>query len=163
MIVIWDSIKGIPIKTIFDPHENGVEAVAISHDSMRVASLSKSVLLSVENHIPRNDGEPLDFPNAKKSEKRNVDEEKGTLNVRQEISIWQWTSERSTPILTTLIEGVGDQSNIHFHPTNPHLLITNGTHRVIFWNTFGNKLWYDTPPASSRFVIHFVVFCILQE
>ena len=41
MIVIWDSISGTPVKTIFNPHQNGVAALAISSDSMCLASLSQ--------------------------------------------------------------------------------------------------------------------------
>ncbi|KAL9656223.1 hypothetical protein ABK040_007839 [Willaertia magna] len=41
MIVIWDSIKGIPVKTIFDPHPIGIQSIAISCDNMLLFSLSK--------------------------------------------------------------------------------------------------------------------------
>jgi len=32
MLVVWDVKTGAPKKTIFDPHENGTEALAISPD-----------------------------------------------------------------------------------------------------------------------------------
>jgi len=41
MIVVWDSFKGIPVKTIFDPHIHGVESIDISCDSFFLYSLSK--------------------------------------------------------------------------------------------------------------------------
>ena len=41
MIVIWDSYKGIPVKTIFDPHPVGIESVDISCDSMLIYSVSR--------------------------------------------------------------------------------------------------------------------------
>ena len=40
MIVVWDSLSTTPIKTIFDPHPNGVQAMAITPDAMFVATLS---------------------------------------------------------------------------------------------------------------------------
>ncbi|KAF0973805.1 hypothetical protein FDP41_007192 [Naegleria fowleri] len=41
MIVVWDSIKGIPVKTIFDPHPIGIQSLDISSDSLYIYSLSK--------------------------------------------------------------------------------------------------------------------------
>ena len=41
VIVVWDSLTGTPVKTIFGPHEGGVAALAISGDSMFLASLGK--------------------------------------------------------------------------------------------------------------------------
>ena len=41
VIVVWDSLTGTPVKTIFGAHERGVEALAISGDSMFLASLGK--------------------------------------------------------------------------------------------------------------------------
>ncbi|GMH57237.1 hypothetical protein TrLO_g13606 [Triparma laevis f. longispina] len=41
VIVVWDSITGTPVKTIFNPHQNGTAALAISEDSMCLASLSQ--------------------------------------------------------------------------------------------------------------------------
>ena len=40
MIVVWDSLSTTPIKTIFDPHPNGVQAMAITPDAMFLATLS---------------------------------------------------------------------------------------------------------------------------
>eukprot|EP01112_Ceratiomyxa_fruticulosa_P022926 TRINITY_DN8559_c0_g1_i1.p1 TRINITY_DN8559_c0_g1~~TRINITY_DN8559_c0_g1_i1.p1 ORF type:complete len:218 (-),score=52.66 TRINITY_DN8559_c0_g1_i1:393-1046(-) len=40
MLVIWDSKKGVPARSIFRPHPNGTAAVAMSSDSLFVATLS---------------------------------------------------------------------------------------------------------------------------
>ena len=40
MIVVWDSLSTTPIKTIFDPHPNGIQAMAITPDAMFIATLS---------------------------------------------------------------------------------------------------------------------------
>ena len=43
MIVVWDSLSGTPIKTIFNPAPNGVVAMDISPDAMFLATLSAPV------------------------------------------------------------------------------------------------------------------------
>eukprot|EP00753_Platysulcus_tardus_P018249 PLAT6795.1.p2 GENE.PLAT6795.1~~PLAT6795.1.p2 ORF type:complete len:975 (+),score=426.58 PLAT6795.1:45-2927(+) len=40
MIVVWDSLTGTPIKTIFQPHPNGVSAMDLSPDAMFLVTLS---------------------------------------------------------------------------------------------------------------------------
>lgn len=40
LIVVWDSLKAIPIKTIFSPHDSGIKAIDISYDSMYISSIS---------------------------------------------------------------------------------------------------------------------------
>ncbi|CAK9034455.1 Cilia- and flagella-associated protein 251 [Durusdinium trenchii] len=42
MIVIWDSLSGVPIKTIFTPHENGVKSMDMSQDAMFLITLSST-------------------------------------------------------------------------------------------------------------------------
>ena len=39
VIVIWDSETGVPVKTIFNPHNLGVADLAMSSDGMFLASL----------------------------------------------------------------------------------------------------------------------------
>jgi hypothetical protein len=41
ILVVWDSFSGAPVKTIFNPHRNGVKAIDISNDSMYIISLSE--------------------------------------------------------------------------------------------------------------------------
>ena len=41
VIVVWDSTSGTPVKTLFAPHDGGVEAMAISEDAMFIATLGK--------------------------------------------------------------------------------------------------------------------------
>ena len=39
ILVVWDSLTGTPVKTIFSPHRNGVVAVDISEDASYIATL----------------------------------------------------------------------------------------------------------------------------
>ncbi len=41
MIIVWDSYKGIPVKSIFQPHPNGVQDMDLSVDAMYLVTLSK--------------------------------------------------------------------------------------------------------------------------
>lgn len=40
LIVIWDSTTGVPVKTIFDPHPNGIVAMDFSFDATYLVTLS---------------------------------------------------------------------------------------------------------------------------
>lgn len=42
MLVIWDAHTGVPKKTIFDPHPNGVMALDVSVDGSLIVTLSKA-------------------------------------------------------------------------------------------------------------------------
>jgi WD40 repeat protein len=43
ILVVWDSLTGSPVKTIFSPHLRGVKSVDISGDSLYIATLSEAV------------------------------------------------------------------------------------------------------------------------
>ena len=47
IMVIWDSLSGAPVKTIFAPHTRGVAAMDISEDALYVATLSQDVPVMV--------------------------------------------------------------------------------------------------------------------
>jgi len=52
MIIIWDSIKAIPVKTIFSPFEGtGVAAVDISQDNLYLVALSESNQITNKQRI----------------------------------------------------------------------------------------------------------------
>ena len=47
ILVVWDSLSGAPVKTIFAPHANGTRALDISGDSLYVTTLSEDSNVSV--------------------------------------------------------------------------------------------------------------------
>lgn len=49
ILVIWDSLSGAPVKTLFSPHAHGVCSVDISDDALFVATLS--VAAPVRSHL----------------------------------------------------------------------------------------------------------------
>ena len=40
IMVIWDALSGVPVKTIFNPHARGVTAIDISEDALYITTLS---------------------------------------------------------------------------------------------------------------------------
>jgi len=41
ILVVWDSLTGAPVKTIFSPHTKGVVSVDISEDSLYIVTLGE--------------------------------------------------------------------------------------------------------------------------
>lgn len=75
MLVVWDTASSIPIKSIFNPHLNGVIAMDISPDALFIVTLS----------APAPDGSDNNDP--------------------QTISLWEWTHpEREEALFTSVID-----------------------------------------------------------
>lgn len=75
MLVVWDTASGIPIKSIFNAHQNGVIAMDISPDALFIVTLSAPP--------PRDSG----------------------TNDPQTISLWEWTHpEREEALFTSVID-----------------------------------------------------------
>lgn len=75
MLVVWDTASGIPIKSIFNPHRNGVIAMDISPDALFIVTLSAPAPRDSENDDP------------------------------QTISLWEWTHpEREEALFTSVID-----------------------------------------------------------
>ena len=47
ILVVWDSLSGAPVKTIFSPHAGGVKSLDISNDSLYVVTLSEASTVSI--------------------------------------------------------------------------------------------------------------------
>lgn len=73
-MVVWDTASGTPIKSILNPHPNGVLALDITPDALFVATLSAPLRTLVEG------GEP------------------------QMLSLWEWAHpERKRAFVTSII------------------------------------------------------------
>lgn len=69
----------------------------------------------------------------------------------QRISVWAWTSEVcDAPEYTTIVTAKDEQSCIRFSPDDPHLLVSNGTKRVIFWSWAEGSLKFYSPPVTAK-------------
>eukprot|EP01062_Namystynia_karyoxenos_P020407 TRINITY_DN17730_c0_g1_i1.p1 TRINITY_DN17730_c0_g1~~TRINITY_DN17730_c0_g1_i1.p1 ORF type:complete len:959 (+),score=390.66 TRINITY_DN17730_c0_g1_i1:112-2877(+) len=69
----------------------------------------------------------------------------------QSISLWEWTADDGeTPKLTCEVTAKDLQTCVRFHQTDPHLIVTNGERRVIFWSWEEGQFKYYSPPVSQR-------------
>eukprot|EP00795_Rhopilema_esculentum_P015460 gene15460-6711_t len=115
MVIIWDTLAGIPIQTFFEPYPDGVQSMMLSHDAKYLVTASHSV--------------------------------------PQTVSVWDWTTERTSPICSAILEeGHGLQTHIAFHPDDPHQFVTNNGNQVIFyyWTSDSEKLHFVAPPLSDK-------------
>lgn len=74
-MVVWDTASGTPIKSIFNPHSNGVIGMDISPDALFIVTLSATVKSG------------------------------GVTSEPQTISLWEWTHpDREEALFTSVIE-----------------------------------------------------------
>lgn len=74
-MVVWDTASATPIKSVFNPHPNGVIGMDISSDSMFIVTLSAPGQLNNEIEGP------------------------------QTISLWEWTNpENGGALFTSVVE-----------------------------------------------------------
>lgn len=86
MMVVWDTASGTPIKSIFNPHSNGVLAMDISADALFIVTLSD----------PGQSGSD------------------GGDNEPQTISVWEWTHpSRKEALFTSVIDEPDIQKVYH--------------------------------------------------
>ncbi|CAM9695874.1 unnamed protein product [Ectocarpus sp. 12 AP-2014] len=104
MLVVWDTASGIPIKSIFNPHPNGVIAMDISPDALFIVTLSAPVPAESENDSP------------------------------QTISIWEWTHpEREEALFTSVIDEPDVQKVVKFNSSDIRHIVTTGDRKTMFW------------------------------
>lgn len=131
-MIIWDVQTAIPIRKINTGEYGGVVACAMSLDGMYIATLNRTV--------------------------------------PQEIMVWGWTADADTgaevmrngadedpllhdsmaPEYRHLIAAQDEQISIRFSDDDPHLIVTNGQYRVLFWSWAEGKLKYYSPPIIAK-------------
>eukprot|EP00903_Cladosiphon_okamuranus_P005352 g5347.t1 len=105
MLVVWDTASGIPIKSIFNPHPNGVIAVDISPDALFIVTLSAPAPAEGDNS-----SEP------------------------QMISLWEWTHpERQEALFTSVIDEPDVQKVVKFNSCDVRHIVTTGDRKTMFW------------------------------
>lgn len=135
MIVVWDAATGNPIKTIFQPHPLGVQAIDISPDALFLVTLSA---------VEPNDALVAGQPTATKEKKCHP-------RFQQELSVWEWTSAASTKALYSSFVATEDvQHAVRFNTYDIREIVTNGRQRVVFWNWQEQRLLFYSPSLSQR-------------
>ncbi|RHY53309.1 hypothetical protein DYB26_001921 [Aphanomyces astaci] len=120
MLVVWDATTGNPIKTIFNPHSDGVQCLDMSPDAMFIVTLSIAM------------------------DKANLKEH------AQEIKLWEWTVARDDALYVAAVTTEDVQTCVRFNTYDVRELMTNGAQRVIFWNWAAHQLQFYSPPLSQK-------------
>mmetsp|Transcript_20905 Transcript_20905/g.43637 ORF Transcript_20905/g.43637 Transcript_20905/m.43637 type:complete len:926 (+) Transcript_20905:54-2831(+) len=120
VIVVWDSLTGTPVKTIFAPHEGGVAALAISGDSMFLASLGK-----VEDGM-------------------SGEQELSLWEWSAETD-----SALYTCAVPDVQSSMSAHTSVAFNPGDARELVTNGDKKIVFWTWESYKLVPFSPLLSK--------------
>ncbi|KAF4036612.1 WD domain G-beta repeat [Phytophthora infestans] len=134
MLVVWDAQSGNPIRTIFRPHPNGVQAIDISPDALFLVTLSA---------VDRDDEESSQ---SKTPAKKQFD---------QELAVWEWAapasgSAVSKPLYSSLVATEDVQHAVRFNTYDVRELVTTGPQRVIFWSWAARTLLFYSPSLAQK-------------
>lgn len=68
----------------------------------------------------------------------------------QQVSVWEWSSDREGPLYTTTVATDDVQTSVRFNCYDIREIVSNGSQRVIFWNWSNRKLEFFAPPLAER-------------
>ncbi|DBA03566.1 TPA: hypothetical protein N0F65_011467 [Lagenidium giganteum] len=131
MIVVWDAASGHPIKTIFQPHKFGVQAIDMTPDALFIVTLSAVGQSSKTDQLSTG-----------RKHKR----------FSQELAVWEWTAPATgnSPLYSSLVATEDVQHAVRFNTYDVREIVTNGKQRVIFWNWQEQKLVFYSPSLSQK-------------
>ncbi|CAM9252430.1 unnamed protein product, partial [Discosporangium mesarthrocarpum] len=125
MMVVWDTLSGTPIKSIFNPHPHGVLSVDISPDALFLVTLSAQ---------------------------RESNQEPTPNEIEyQTISLWEWTQpDKDEALYTSVIEEPDEQKVARFNKSDIRQIITTGDHKTMFWGWEDGGLRGYVPRVSRH-------------
>ncbi|KAG2787051.1 Cilia- and flagella-associated protein [Phytophthora cactorum] len=134
MLVVWDAQSGNPIRTIFRPHANGVQAIDLSPDALFLVTLSA---------VDRDDEEII---KSKTTARKRFD---------QELAVWEWAAPVSgaavsKPLYSSLVATEDVQHAVRFNTYDVRELVTTGRQRVIFWSWAARTLLFYSPSLAQK-------------
>ncbi|KAH7485724.1 Cilia- and flagella-associated protein 251 [Phytophthora ramorum] len=137
MLVVWDAQSGNPIRTIFRPHANGVQAIDISPDALFLVTLSA---------VNREDENGRETTEAKNTARKRFD---------QELAVWEWAAPASgaavsKPLYSSLVATEDVQHAVRFNTYDVRELVTTGRQRVIFWSWAARTLLFYSPSLAQK-------------
>ncbi|OWZ09885.1 hypothetical protein PHMEG_00017341 [Phytophthora megakarya] len=136
MLVVWDAQSGNPIKTIFRPHANGVQAIDISPDALFLVTLSAA---------------DRDEEGFNETGKNKVTSRK---RFDQELAVWEWAAPTGTavskPLYSSLVATEDMQHAVRFNTYDVRELVTTGRQRVIFWSWAARTLLFYSPSLAQK-------------
>ncbi|KAG7390472.1 hypothetical protein PHYPSEUDO_007698 [Phytophthora pseudosyringae] len=132
MLVVWDAQSGNPIRTIFRPHANGVQAIDISPDALFLVTLSAVDRVDEETH-----------------------EATARKRFDQELAVWEWAAPASgaaasKPLYSSLVATEDVQHAVRFNTYDVRELVTTGRQRVIFWSWAARTLLFYSPSLAQK-------------
>ncbi|RNF24907.1 uncharacterized protein Tco025E_02422 [Trypanosoma conorhini] len=133
LMIIWDTQTCIPVRTIPTGLYGGVTACAMSLDGMYVATLNRRI--------------PQEIMLWGWTSETEIDDGRGvTESVMDELAL----ANNIVPEYRRLIPAQDEQTSIRFSEDDPHLLVTNGLRRVLFWSWAEHELKYYSPPILAK-------------
>ncbi|POM69186.1 Microtubule-associated protein [Phytophthora palmivora] len=137
MLVVWDAQSGNPIRTIFRPHDNGVQAIDISPDALFLVTLSA---------VERDDEGTSETGKDKSTTRKRFD---------QELAVWEWAAPTSgatvsKPLYSSLVATEDMQHAVRFNTYDVRELVTTGRQRVIFWSWAARTLLFYSPSLAQK-------------
>ncbi|KAG6619353.1 WD repeat-containing protein 66 [Phytophthora cinnamomi] len=137
MLVVWDAQSGNPIRTIFRPHANGVQAIDISPDALFLVTLSA---------VDREGEDSQMSGKSNTTARRRFD---------QELAVWEWAAPVSgaavsKPLYSSLVATEDVQHAVRFNTYDVRELVTTGRQRVIFWSWAARTLLFYSPSLAQK-------------
>jgi WD40 repeat protein len=108
IMIVWDSINFLPVKTFQMPHQFGIRTLDISEDGLYIVTLSDFSSENFMHHM-----------------------------YNQEIAIWAWTTEEENAIQRTVIQSSPSGKifkHVKFNPSNSFQICTTSSDAVQFWD-----------------------------
>eukprot|EP00388_Colpodella_angusta_P014410 GDKJ01036055.1.p1 GENE.GDKJ01036055.1~~GDKJ01036055.1.p1 ORF type:complete len:1015 (-),score=215.92 GDKJ01036055.1:73-3117(-) len=140
MLVVWDTVLGTPIRTIFDPHPKGICALAFSKSGKYIASLSAEISASDLQEQREKEAAAAGI---------ELDENLPPPVNSQGIAVWEWQKSTSA-LCSALITTQDPQLSVEFNEIDEHELATTGRHRVLFWEwEAGRPMQFYGPVVSA--------------
>lgn len=123
MLVVWDSVTATPVRTIFNPHPQGVFRIDISDDARYIVTLSNTTPQEIT---------VWDWS-------KDAEETAELALVNSEIPA---SSDSADPL----------HFSVRFNPTNPNEIATNNSSQVLFWqwNQDEQTFSYDDNDKEMR-------------
>lgn len=144
MIVVWDSFTGAPIKTIFNPHPNGVRSLSLSPDALFIITLSSPFdgqqEVAMWEWAQDHDG-PLYHSTCPALEVEIGAQGESSI---VESKFAEGESEPATKVVRAF------QDHIQFNESDLHQFATTGQHHVTFWSCESKQLEHQTPEKLQK-------------
>ncbi|CAD2217341.1 hypothetical protein AGDE_04020 [Angomonas deanei] len=132
LMIVWDTLTGVPVRTIPIGKYGGAVCCSMSADGMYIATVNRRTPQEIMMWGWTVDETQLDdFSWANSAVEYNG-------------------GDLLAPEYVRRIPAQDEQTCVRFSVEDPHLLCTNGLRRVMFWSWVEGKLKYYSPPVLQK-------------